>query len=152
MRKSIMILAALALSVAVAACKKEESKSGEKSEPAGSEEQASEEEVAELTVDELAGLIEENAVAVFDSNGDRVREKYGKIPGAELLDDSASFDTSVLPEDKSSKVLFYCANTQCGASHESAERALAAGYEDVAILPAGIKGWKEAGQPTEKAL
>jgi rhodanese-related sulfurtransferase len=40
---------------------------------------------------------------------------------------------------------------QCGASHVAAERAIEAGYSDVAVLPDGIKGWKQAGQATTPA-
>jgi rhodanese-related sulfurtransferase len=36
------------------------------------------------------------------------------------------------------------------ASHQAARRAVDAGYTDVSIMPDGIKGWNEAGQPTVK--
>ena len=48
------------------------------------------------------------------------------------------------------KVVFYCANEQCGASHKAAARAVLAGWSDVAVMPAGIAGWKNAGKPTDQ--
>ena len=53
-----------------------------------------------------------------------------------------------LPADKNAKLVFYCANTMCKASEQAANRALEAGYVDVAVLPDGIMGWKSAGQKT----
>ena len=49
---------------------------------------------------------------------------------------------------KDAKLVFYCANTMCGASHGAAAKAVEAGYTDVAVLPDGLMGWKKAGQKT----
>jgi len=70
----------------------------------------------------------------------------GIIPGAVLLRDMDAVDQ--LPADKSAGLVFYCANTACGASHEAAERALTAGYQHVQVLPDGIAGWVKAGKQT----
>ena len=53
-----------------------------------------------------------------------------------------------IPAAKDTKVVFYCANDKCGASHGAAQKALNAGYTDVAVLPDGLAGWKKAGQKT----
>jgi len=37
------------------------------------------------------------------------------------------------------------------ASHAAAERAVQAGYTNVAVLKVGLKGWKAAGKPTVPA-
>ena len=37
------------------------------------------------------------------------------------------------------------------ASHAAARRAVEHGYTDVSVMPAGIKGWKAAGEPTAPA-
>ena len=64
-----------------------------------------------------------------DANGETTRKKMGVVPGAVLLTDSESVRRSrELPADKGKALVFYCANTQCGASHEAAERAMTAGY------------------------
>jgi len=85
---------------------------------------------------------------VYDANGPETREKYGVIPGAILLTSDNDYDLSILPANKTSKLVFYCANTHCMASHEAARRAVKAGYKDVNVMVDGIAGWKAAGEPT----
>lgn len=103
--------------------------------------------VGELTIAEVAELSKAKAATVLDVNGAQTRQKYGVIPGAKLLT-SVNFKTAELPTDKEGKLIFYCANTRCGASKMAAKKAIKEGYSDVAILPVGIAGWKNAGQPT----
>ena len=69
---------------------------------------------------------------------------------AVLLTSSSSYAVSELPADKNSKLVFYCANTMCSAGQQAAKRAMENGYTNVAVLPEGIAGWKQAGQPTAK--
>jgi rhodanese-related sulfurtransferase len=71
------------------------------------------------------------------------------IPGAVLLTDSETFNVSELPTDKSKELVFYCANTRCGASHQAAEKALTAGYTNVKVMPEGIAGWVKAGKKVQ---
>ncbi len=83
------------------------------------------------------------------ANTKDVRKKAGVIPGAILLTSSSKFNVAKeLPADKSTALVFYCANTQCMASHGAADRAKRAGYKNISVLVDGILGWKEAGQPT----
>ncbi len=79
-----------------------------------------------VSVGDLAALRTSGKVVVLDANGPETRSRYGVIPGAVLL----------------------CANERCMASHKAAQRAIDAGFTDVSVLPAGIMGWKNAGQPT----
>jgi len=89
---------------------------------------------------------------VYDANNQGTRDKYGVIPGAVLLTSSKKYDAAkVLPADKKTPLVFYCANTMCLASHQAADKALAAGYRDVSVMVDGIMGWKDAGQPTAPA-
>ena len=74
------------------------------------------------------------------------RETFGTIPGAVLLTSYSEYKLTELPKDKKSDLVFYCANNKCGASKMAAKRALEAGYKSVSVLPAGIMGWKDAGQ------
>ena len=103
----------------------------------------------EVSVDELALALGAGARAV-DVNGTKLRTDVGVIPGAVLLSDYETFASTELPADKTQPLVFYCANLQCGASHEAASKALAYGYRDVKVLPAGILGWAEAGQRVDK--
>jgi rhodanese-related sulfurtransferase len=88
--------------------------------------------------------------AVFDANGKSTREAQGIIPTAVLLPSSSTYDLSVLPSDKATPAVFYCANDRCTASHTAAKRAMDAGYTDVSVLSVGISGWVKAGKTTEK--
>ena len=88
---------------------------------------------------------------VFDANTAETRTKDGIIPGAKLLDSSSSYDVAkTLPADKNASLVFYCANTKCMAAPGAAERAMKAGYKNVAVYHEGIEGWKKAGKPTAK--
>jgi rhodanese-related sulfurtransferase len=105
--------------------------------------------VQSLTVTELASFQKEKKATVLDANGEQFRKENGVIPGAVLLTSFNKYDTAKeLPATKDAKLVFYCANTQCKASHAAAQRALEAGYTDVNVLPDGLLGWKKAGQPT----
>jgi rhodanese-related sulfurtransferase len=81
-----------------------------------------------------------------DANGDATRRRMGVIPGAVLLRDLDAIDQ--LPADRTTGLVFYCANAACGASHEAADKARTAGYTHVRVLPDGIAGWVKAGKQT----
>ena len=105
-----------------------------------------------LSVPELATLLSQgSSVVVCDANNEETREKYGVIPGARLLSDHRGYDVATeLPAEKSEKLVFYCSSEACSAAPAAARKAVAQGYSDVNVLPAGIKGWVKADQPTEK--
>lgn len=92
------------------------------------------------------------AFTVLDANGKGTRDKMGIIPTAVLLPSASEYDLALLPKDKASPVVFYCANEQCTASHTAAKRAATAGHTDVAVLGAGIKGWVDAGKAVDKPV
>jgi rhodanese-related sulfurtransferase len=106
--------------------------------------------VKTTTVKEVAAWNKTKAITPVDANGKETRAKMGVIPGARLLTSSTQFAATELPASKDSKLVFYCANTRCQASHQAAQRAVDFGYTDVSVLPDGIKGWVDAGQATEK--
>jgi len=106
--------------------------------------------VTEVTIEELDGQIANGDCTPVDANGDATRKKMGVIPGAVLLSDSDTFNAKELPADKSRQLVFYCANTHCGASHEAAGKAMTAGYKNVKVLPEGIAGWVKAGKKTSQ--
>lgn len=132
MRKIMFALALLG----AAACSK-------KSEQATTESVAK---IAEVSVEDLDGHLTKGDCTPVDANGDATRKKMGVIPGAVLLTDDDTFNPKQLPADKSRQLVFYCANTQCGASHEAAGKAITAGYTNVKVLPEGIAGWVKAGK------
>ena len=105
-------------------------------------------EINVITVEDAATALQSGAVAV-DANSQRTREKYGTVPDAVILTSTSEYELTELPGDKSKDLIFYCSNTFCTASDNAAERASANGYEKVHVMRKGIKGWKEAGNPTQ---
>jgi len=129
---------ALAAALAVTGCKKEAASTGS---------------AAALklsTVDQVDQWISADQATPVDANNRGTREHMGVVPGAIKLTSYDKYELSELPSDKSRRLIFYCANTQCGASHEAAERAIAAGYDDVEVMSDGIAGWVNAGKKVEK--
>ncbi len=135
---------AFALGLALAACH-----SAEKTAPASDTTAATTAPVKEVTVTEVANFIQTKTATVFDANNAETREKMGVVPGAVLLTNSHDYSLSQLPAAKDSKLVFYCGGTMCRASDSAAKRASQAGYADVSVMRAGIKGWRDAGQTTE---
>jgi rhodanese-related sulfurtransferase len=99
-----------------------------------------------ISIDEVDKKLASGECVPVDANGEGTRKKMGTLPGAVLLSDSETFNVSELPTDKTKTLVFYCANTHCGASHEAAEKALTAGYTNVKVMPDGIAGWVKAGK------
>jgi rhodanese-related sulfurtransferase len=103
-----------------------------------------------VTVAEVSAWQEKKlAHTPVDANGAATRSKQGVIPGAVLLSSASRYDLRELPPNKNEKLVFYCASESCSASETAATRALESGYTDVNVLPAGISGWKAAGQKTQ---
>lgn len=102
------------------------------------------------TVSQVATWTKEKQATPVDVNGQQTRASQGVIPGAVLLTSSSQYDLKELPAARDTKLVFYCVNERCSASHAAAQRAMRAGYTNVAVLPEGIAGWKQAGQPTAK--
>jgi hypothetical protein len=67
-----------------------------------------EHDLPELSVDEVAAGIEAKQLTVVDCNSNKTRKRVGILPGAILIDDEETFPASVLPADKTAKLVFYC--------------------------------------------
>jgi rhodanese-related sulfurtransferase len=106
--------------------------------------------VPEVTVAQVASFTKDKSATIYDANDRDTRQEYGVVPGAVLLA-GHDYPLSTLPATKSDKLVFYCGGTQCRASDAAATRAAKAGYSDVSVMRAGIRGWKEAGMPTSAA-
>jgi rhodanese-related sulfurtransferase len=103
-----------------------------------------------LSISEVSALIGgQEKLHLFDSNPVE-RYNAGHLPGAVWLRYDA-VEVGNLPPDKEARLVFYCANELCTASHTAARSALGFGYTNVFIMPAGITGWEKAGMPVEKA-
>ncbi|HEY1099881.1 MAG TPA: rhodanese-like domain-containing protein [Myxococcota bacterium] len=108
-----------------------------------------------VAVDEVSKALDEakkskKPYAVYDANTVETRQNNGVIPTAVLLSSSSDYDLALLPKDKATPVVFYCANEKCTASHTAAKRAATAGHTTVQVLGPGIKGWVAAGKAVDK--
>jgi len=87
------------------------------------------------------------SVYILDANNEKTRTSEGVIPGAKILSSYDNYDIAKeLPPDHAAKLVFYCANTKCSASHDAADKAIKNGYKDVSVMVDGIQGWKKAGK------
>jgi rhodanese-related sulfurtransferase len=102
-----------------------------------------------ISVDDVDVQITKGTAQAVDANGVDTRKHEGVVPGAVLLTDSESYSLTELPTDKAKELVFYCANTHCGASHHAAEKAIASGYTNVKVMPEGIAGWVKAGKKVQ---
>jgi len=84
-------------------------------------------------------------VMIVDSRPARKFDK-GHIPVAINISDSL-FDgqANLLPEDKSSLLLFYCGGVKCPLSHKSAFKAEILGYTNIRVYAAGYPDWTANG-------
>jgi rhodanese-related sulfurtransferase len=106
-------------------------------------------EYPDISIKELKTAIEAKKVFVVDVNGSESFEK-GHIPGAVDFESVGDKLASVLPKDKAALVVAYCGGPKCMAYQQAAKAAKKLGYTNVKHLSAGISGWKEAGEKTEK--
>ena len=106
-------------------------------------------EYPDVSVKELKKSIESKNVTVIDVNGTESWAK-GHIPGAIDFESSEEKLATLLPKDKSALIVAYCGGPKCMAYKQAAKVAEKLGYKNVKHLSAGISGWKEAGEKTEK--
>ncbi|WP_394132247.1 rhodanese-like domain-containing protein [Shewanella maritima] len=100
-----------------------------------------------ISIGQAAMLLKDPKVKFFDVN---TLELWGEgyIPGATFINVSNWKD--LLPEDKATQMVFYCANRLCNASEIAAHEALKLGYTNVMRMHDGIYGWRLANRPIEK--
>lgn len=82
----------------------------------------------------------EDTILINTLDKDSFKAKH--IPGSiniptEKIDDIAS---TVLP-DKNQEIIVYCANEDCTASPQAAEKLMSMGYTNVYDFEAGLSGW-----------
>jgi rhodanese-related sulfurtransferase len=106
-------------------------------------------EYPDVSIKELKTAIEKKDVTIIDVNGTESWEG-GHIPGAIDFESNQAKFASILPKDKNALVVAYCGGPKCMAYKQAAQAAEKLGYKNVKHLSAGISGWKEAGEKTEK--
>lgn len=103
-------------------------------------------EVQILTPAQVFSELQKHDAIVFDVNPE-VIYKRGHVPKAKNI--SFSKIESYLPKSKTARIIFYCMNEMCSASHQAAKTATKAGYKNVARMSSGITGWLKQKLPTE---
>ncbi len=103
----------------------------------------------DINISELKSAMAAKQVTLIDVNGTD-SWKQGHIPGA--IDFASNKDNlaKVLPKDKNALIVAYCGGPMCQAYQQAAKAAKELGYKNVKHLVAGISGWKEAGEKTER--
>ena len=97
-------------------------------------------------VKQYAVLPKRNDVAIIDSRPTARKYDKGHIPGAVSIPDS-QFDKmkNLLPEDKSTLLIFYCGGTKCKLSHKSAGKSEKLGYKNIKVYANGYPDWVKNG-------
>jgi hypothetical protein len=96
--RTILLAAVLSLA-AVPGCSSDKANTGE---PA--------DHIPEMSIDEVDKALAAHQVIPVDCNGERTRKKKGVLPGAIIISDEELFEASELPADKTTKLVFYCAD------------------------------------------
>jgi rhodanese-related sulfurtransferase len=104
--------------------------------------------IPDISVGDLKMAIADKSVTLLDANGTEMYRE-GHIPGAINFEASADQLQKVLPKDKGALIVAYCGGPKCMAYKAAAAKALELGYTNVKHLPAGISGWKSAGEKVE---
>lgn len=106
-------------------------------------------EFADVSIKEVKGLSESKKATIIDVNGTESYNK-GHVPGALNYDAIKDNFAAKLPKDKNALIVAYCGNPKCQAYQAAAKAAQKLGYKNIKHMSAGIAGWKEAGEKTEK--
>ena len=106
-------------------------------------------EFPDISIAELKKAIAEKKAVVIDVNGSE-SYKSGHIPTALNYAAVQGDLASALPKEKDALVVAYCGGPSCNAYTRAANAATKLGYTNVKHLSAGISGWLQAHEPTEK--
>jgi rhodanese-related sulfurtransferase len=106
-------------------------------------------EFPDISIAEVKSAIEAKKATIIDVNGSASYAK-GHVPTA--LDFAAIKGdlASKLPKDKNALVIAYCGSPSCKAYQAAATAAEKLGYKNVKHMSAGISGWLQANEKTEK--
>ena len=103
----------------------------------------------DISIAELKKAIAEKKVVLIDVNGAE-SYKSGHVPTALDYTKISGDIAAALPADKSTLIVAYCGGPSCNAYTRAANAAAKLGYTNVKHLSAGISGWMQAKEQTEK--
>jgi len=105
--------------------------------------------VTDISLSDLQAAISSKSAVLLDANG-TASYQAGHIPGAIDFAAHKAELAKLLPADKGTLVVAYCANVNCAAYKLAAGAAQDLGYTNVKHFAPGIEGWKQSGAPVEK--
>ena len=105
-------------------------------------------EIAAISQKELQAAIKSRSVVILDANGSASYHD-GHIPGAIDFVAHKKDIANLLPTDKNSLIVAYCANEYCPHYLIAAQAAIALGYTNVRHFAPGIAGWIKSGEPVK---
>jgi len=106
-------------------------------------------EFPDITITDVKTAIKSHNAVIIDVNGTESYNK-GHVPTALNFDTIEGKLQQALPKDKNALIIAYCGNPRCKAYQAAAKAASKLGYKNVKHMSAGIMGWKDAGEKTEK--
>jgi rhodanese-related sulfurtransferase len=106
-------------------------------------------EFPDISITDVKAAIESKKATIIDVNGSN-SYKNGHVPGAIDFAVAKADLKKALPADKGALVIAYCGGPTCGAYAAAATAAKELGYTNVKHMSAGISGWMQAGEKTEK--
>lgn len=107
-------------------------------------------EFPDISIEDLKKAIADKKVTVIDVNGSASYKK-GHVPTAVDFAAVKADLAKSLPADKNALVVAYCGGPSCKAYQAAATAAEKLGYKNIKHMSAGISGWLQAGEKTEKA-
>ncbi len=106
-------------------------------------------EFPDISITEVKSAIAAKKATIIDVNGTESWQK-GHVPSAIDFVSAKADLAKALPADKNALVIAYCGSPTCGAYAAAAKAAKELGYTNVKHMSAGISGWMQAGEKTEK--
>lgn len=107
-----------------------------------------------ITIDEVAGLLHDEAVTIIDIRDIRELQREGKVPGAIhaprgmlefWVDPDSPYHRELFSEEK--RFVFYCASAWRSALATQTVQQM--GMSNVCHMSGGFTAWKEAQHPIE---
>jgi len=107
-------------------------------------------EFPDISIGDVKSALKAKKVVMIDVNGS---DSYAKrhIPTALDFDAVEKDLAKHLPADKDALIVAYCGGPKCKAYQAAATAAEKLGYKNIKHMSAGISGWVDAGEKTEKA-
>src|SRR4051812_3054635 len=106
-------------------------------------------EFPDISITEVKSAISSGKATIIDVNGTESFDK-GHVPSAINFEAAQAKLAKVLPKDKNALVIAHCGGPKCKAYQAAAQAAEKLGYKNVKHMSAGISGWLQAGEKTEK--